>query len=146
MQVNVSYQIAMAATCDIKEMRLKHLTMALGSMLEFEDAMMKCGATIPEGFFTHVLTKLDTKKPTDESSLYAKSNYPVSQSIRAYLCFGLLKWLSKYVEELSIEEETQFVQLMLDLLDDTINETNLSHQNKIFNYNQLEDKLMALAG
>ncbi|XP_071629250.1 gem-associated protein 5 [Temnothorax longispinosus] len=145
MQINISYQIAMAATCDTKEMRLKYLTMALGNVHEFENRATKCGVTIKEGFFTHVLTKLDTKKPTDEDSIYAKSNYPVSQSIRAYLCIGLLNWLSKYLEELSIEEETQFVQLMLDLLDDTINETTLSHQIKISKHNQLEDKLMAFA-
>lgn len=136
----------MAATCDTKETRLKHLTTALGNILEFENSATKHGAMIQEGFFTHVLTKLDTKKPTDENSIYAKSNYPVSQSMRAYLCIGLLNWLSKYLEELSIEEETQFMQLILDLLDDTINETNLSYQNKIFKHNQLEDKLMALAG
>lgn len=144
MQINISYQIAMAATCDEKETRLKHLVTALRNIFEFENST-KYGVT-KEGFFTHVLTKLDIKKPTDENSIYAKSNYPVSQSIRAYLCIGLLNWLSKYLEELSIEEETQLMQLILDLLDDTINETNLSHQNKIFKHNQLEDKLMALAG
>lgn len=145
MHINISYQIAMAATCDVKETRLKHLTMALSNVYEFENIATKYGATIKEGF-THILTKLDTKKPTDEGSIYAKSNYPVSQSIRAYLCIGLLNWLLKYLKELSIEEETQFTQLILDLLDDIINETNLSHRNKIFEHDQLEDKLMAFAG
>lgn len=146
MQINISYQIAMAATCDAKETRLKHLTTALGNILEFENSATKYGTMIKEGFFMHVLTKLDNKKPTDENSIYAKSNYPVSQSIRAHLCIGLLNWFSKYLEELSFEEETQIMQLILDLLDDTINKTNLSYQNKIFKHNQLEDKLMALAG
>lgn len=146
MQVNISYQIAMAATCDAKETRLKHLTTALSNVYEFENTATKYGAKVKDSFLTHILTKLDTKKPTDEDSVYAKSNYPVSQSIRAYLCIGLLNWLAKYLKELSIEEETQFIQLILDLLDDVINETNLSHQNKIFEHDELEDKLMALAG
>lgn len=145
MQINISYQIAMAATCDEKETRLKHLTTALSNILEFENSATTYGTMI-KGFFIHVLTKLDIKKPTDKDSIYAKSNYPVSQSIRAHLCIGLLNWLSKYVEELSIEEETQIIQLILDLLDDTINKTNLSYQSKIIKHNQLEDKLMALAG
>lgn len=145
MQINISYQIAMAATCDAKETRLKHLATALDSIFEFENTTAKFGATIKEGFFTHVLTKLDTKKPTDGDSVYAKSEYPVSQSIRAYLCIGLLNWLEKYLEKLSDEEETQITQLISDLLDDTINEANLSHQNNISKHNKLEDRLMSLA-
>jgi len=145
MQINISYQIAMAATSDVKEIRLKHLTTALGNVFEFENRVSKYETTTKEGFFTHVLTKLDIKKPTDKDSIYAKSDYPVSQSIRAYLCIGILNWLLKYLEKLSVEEELQFTQLVLDLLEDTINETNVSHQNKISKYNQLEDQLMALA-
>jgi len=145
MQINISYQIAMAATCDAKETRLKHLTMALGNIFEFENTAAKY-ETVKEEFLTHVLAKLDTKKPTDEDSIYAKSNYPVSQSIRAYLCVGLLSWLERYLVKLSVEEETQFIKLILDLLDDTINETNLSHQDKVFKHKQLENQLMALAG
>ncbi|KYM76201.1 Gem-associated protein 5 [Atta colombica] len=145
MQINISYQIAMAATSDVKETRLKHLTTALGNVFEFENRVSKYGTTTKEGFYTHVLTKLDIKKPTDENSIYAKSDYPVSQSIRAYLCIGILNWLLKYLEKLSVEEELQFTQLVLDLLEDAINETNVSHQNKISKYNQLEDQLMALA-
>ncbi|KYN08591.1 PREDICTED: gem-associated protein 5 [Cyphomyrmex costatus] len=143
-QINVSYQIAMAATCDAKEIRLKYLTTALGNMFEFENKV-EYETMMKEGFFTRVLTKLDTKKQTDEDSIYAKSDYPVSQSIRAYLCIGLLNWLLKYLEKLSVEEEIQFTQLVLDLIDDAVNETNLSHQSKISKYNQLEDQLMALA-
>lgn len=151
MEINISYQIAMAATCDAKETRLKHLTTALANIFKFENTAAKYGITIKEGFFTHVLTILDTKKPTDEDSIYAKSNYPVSQSIRAQLCIGLLNWLLKYSEyseysELSLEEETQFMQLILDLLDDAINEINVSYQKKIYKHNELEDQLMTLAG
>lgn len=145
MEINISHQIALAATCDAKETQLKHLTTVLGSVSEFENLAVKYGSTKKEGFFTHVLTKLDTKKPTNKDSIYAKSPYPVSQSIRAYLCIGLLNWLLKYLEKLSDEEETQFMQLILELLHDTINETNLSHQWNVNKHNELEDKLMALA-
>lgn len=146
MEINISYQIALAATCDAKETQLKHLTTALGSMFEFENLAVKYGRTIKEGFFTHVLTKLDIKKPTDKDSIYAKNCYPVSQSIRAYLCIGLLNWLSKYSEKLSNEEETQFMQLVLQLLYDTMNERNISYQKNVDKHNELENKLMALAG
>ncbi|XP_011872793.1 PREDICTED: gem-associated protein 5 isoform X2 [Vollenhovia emeryi] len=145
MQVNISYQIAMAATCDAEETRLKHLTRALGSVDEFERTASKHGLTKQDGFFTHLLTTLDTKKPTDEDSIYARSDCPVSQSLRAYLCIGLMNVLWLHLKKLTIEEETQFVQLILDLLDDTINETNLCYQNNIVEHNKLEDKLMALA-
>lgn len=145
-QINISYQIAMAATCDAKETRLKHLTTALGNVFELENTAAKYGVTIKEGFFTHVLTILDTNKPTDEDSIYAKSNYPVSQSVRAFLCIGLVNWLLKYLEKLSVKEETQFTHLILDLLDDAINEINVSYQTKICKHNELENQLMALAG
>ncbi|KAL0127536.1 hypothetical protein PUN28_003065 [Cardiocondyla obscurior] len=147
MEINISYQIAMAATCDTKEIQLKHLTTVLGNIFEFENKAMKFGTTIKEGFFTYILTKLDTKKPTDKGSIYAKSDCPASQSIRAYLCIGLLRWLSKYLDQLSIVEEIQIMQLILDLLEDAINETNLSHQNKLLKHNHLiTHKLVALGG
>jgi len=133
----------MAGTCDAKETRLKYLTKALKMVFEYEDTIVKHGAK-SDGFFTHVLTKLDAKKPTDEDSIYAKSNYPVSQSIRAYLCIGLLNWLLKYLEQLSIEEESQFTQLILNLLDDVVNEMNLSYQNNIFKHEEMESQLMNL--
>jgi len=146
MQINISYQIAMAATCDAKETRLKHLITALDNIFEFENTATKYETILKKEFFTCVLAILDIKKPTDEDSIYAKSNYPVSQSIRAYLCVGLLNWLERYLKKLSVEEETQFMKLILDLLEDTINETTLSHQNKVFKHKQLENQLMALAG
>ncbi|XP_036139651.1 gem-associated protein 5 isoform X2 [Monomorium pharaonis] len=145
MEIIISYQIALAAMCDAKEAQLKHLTAAINNVFEFENLAVKYGSTKKEGFFTHVLTILDTKKPTDKDSIYAENDYPVSQSIRAYLCVGLLNWLSKYSEKLSDEEETQFMQLVLNLLNDIINETNISHQKNVDRYNELEEKIMILA-
>ncbi|XP_039310637.1 gem-associated protein 5 isoform X2 [Solenopsis invicta] len=136
MEINMSYQIALAAMCDEKETQLKHLTTALSSVFEFEKKAVQHGTS--KGFFTYVLTKLDTKKPTDECSIFEKNDYPLSQSIRAYLCIGLLNWLSKYSEQLSVEEETQFMQLVLNLLHDNVNETNLVHQENI-KYEELKN-------
>ncbi|XP_011636844.1 gem-associated protein 5 [Pogonomyrmex barbatus] len=143
MQIKICYQIALAATCDAKEIRLKHITRALNNIIEYEKAVAKYG--IPkEGFFMHVLTKLDTRKPTNKDSIYAKSSYPVSQSLRACLCVGLLNWLLKYLVKLSVEEETQIMQLIIDLMDDAINKTNLDYQIKLLKYEKLENELMIL--
>ncbi|KAL6264530.1 hypothetical protein P5V15_004637 [Pogonomyrmex californicus] len=143
MQIKICYQIALAATCDAKEIRLKHITRALNNIIEYEKAVAKYG--IPkEGFFMHVLTTLDTRKPTNKDSIYAKSSYPVSQSLRACLCVGLLNWLLKYLVKLSIEEETQIMQLIIDLMDDAINKTNLDYQIKLLKYEKLENELMIL--
>lgn len=144
MQLNASYRIAIAVTCDAKETQLKHLATVLGDMFDYEAIAIEHGTATNEKFFIHILAKLDNRKPTDEGSIYAKSNYPVSQSIRAYLCIGLLSWLPNYLGQLLIKEETQFVQLILDLLDDAINETTLSYQDKICKLGQLEDQLLSL--
>ncbi|KAL6431847.1 hypothetical protein ACFW04_007362 [Cataglyphis niger] len=144
MQMKAAYRIATAATCDAKETQLKHLATVLGDVYECEEIAVEHGTATSEKFFIQILVKIDIRKPTDEGSIYAKSDYPVSQNIRAYLCIGLLNWLLNYEDQLLVEEETQFTQLILDLLDDAINETTLSYQNKICKLGQLEDQLSLL--
>lgn len=144
MQLNASYRIAIAATCDTKETQLKHIAAILGNVFEFEEMAIEHGTVTIESLFIHIFAKLDNRKPSDEGSIYAKSNYLVSQSIRAYLCVGLLNFLLNYSDQLLVEEETQFTQLIVELLDDAINETTLSYQEKISKLRQLEDQLLTL--
>lgn len=146
MQLNVSYRIAMAATCDVKEIQLKDIAAVLGDTFEYEKIAVEHGTMITESLFIHILVQLDNRRPTDEGSIYAKSNYPVSQSIRAFLCVGLLNLLLNYsiISQLSVEEEAQLTQLILELLSDAINETTLSYQEKMSKLRQLEDQLLTL--
>lgn len=146
MQLNATYRIAIAATCDAKETQLKHIAAILGDVFEFEKMAVEYGTVTTESLFIHILAKLDIRKPTDEGSIYAKSNDPISQSIRAYLCVGLLNLLLNYsiLSRLSVEEETQFTQLILELLDDAINETTLSYKEKIPKLRQLGNQLLSL--
>ncbi|GAB1867613.1 Gem-associated protein 5 [Camponotus japonicus] len=146
MQLNATYRIAIAATCDAKETQLKHIAAILDDVFEFEKMAVEYGTVTTESLFIHILAKLDIRKPTDEGSIYAKSNYPISQSIRAYLCVGLLNLLLNYsiLSRLSFEEETQFTQLILELLDDAINETTLSYKEKIPKLRQLGNQLLSL--
>lgn len=145
MHLNISYQVAIAATCETREAQLCRVAKILNDVFEWEKSL-ECTLLVTEiaGFFSHVFTRLDTKGPMEESSIYAKSDYPVSQSVRAYLCIGLLKWLLNYMEELSSEEETQLTQIVLDLLDDAVNETTLTYQKTVSDYRKLEDLQIAL--
>ncbi|EZA61582.1 Gem-associated protein [Ooceraea biroi] len=146
MYLNTSYQIAIAATCDTRETRLHHVAKILSDTYEETSAKIaKCEIKVEAaGFFIHILTKLDTKKPMEETSIYAKSEYPVSQSIRAYLCLGLLNWLLDEMDKLSTEEEIQLTQVILDLMDDAINETTLAYQKIICDHKKVEDLHTAL--
>ncbi|XP_029169359.1 gem-associated protein 5-like [Nylanderia fulva] len=144
MKLNASYGIAKAVTCDEEETRLKHLTTVLADIFQHEEMARERGNATDNKFFIHILAILDNRKPTDEDSIYAKTNYPVSQSIRAYLCIGLLDWILNYLDKLLAEEETQFVDLLLNLLGDGINEAAFSHQNRICKLTHLEEQLLNL--
>jgi len=144
MHLNISYQIAIAATYDARKIQLHHIAKILGDAFVYEKTLAKTVLKYETrlkaaGFFIYILTKLDTRKPVEQTSIYAKSDHPVSQSIRAYLCIGLLNLLLDGTEELSIEEETQLTQIILDLLDDAINETTLSYQKIISDFEKAED-------
>lgn len=138
----VSYHIAMAVTCDTKEMQLKLIATVLNRVFQYE----LINVNKEKGFLIHILAKLDAKKPTDEESIYKKNIYPVSKSIRAYLCIGLLDWLLNYLEQLTIEEEVQFTNLIEDLLEDALDRETMHYSFWTIEINQLESRLASLMG
>lgn len=142
MQLYASYVIAMAATCDVKETQLKYVTTALNNIFEYETR----DESKETEFFIRILATLDARKPTDEGSIYAKSDYPVSMSIRAYLCSGLLNWLMIDSEQLSIEEETRCTELIETLLDDAFQQTVRDNICRTDEIKQLQSQLAALMG
>ncbi|XP_014480134.1 PREDICTED: gem-associated protein 5 isoform X2 [Dinoponera quadriceps] len=133
--LHASYQIALAAMSDAKETRLRHIATALGKVYQHKT----------EGLFTYILVTSDMRKPTDEDSIYAKSNCPVSTSVRAYLCIGLINWLISDLERLSIEEETQFVKLVHTLLEDAFDEETEDYVRRVCKIKQLGDRVADLS-
>lgn len=140
---STSYELAKAVACNSRETRLKHIAKALNIAFEDENILaekgMKHGVRSDDKFYTYILTILDNK-PTeepDDDNIYAKSNYSVSQSIRAYLCVGILDWMLDYSDQPSVEEETQLTQLVLNLLTDAISDITVNYENK---FNEI-DKL-----
>lgn len=138
MQLYASYQIAMAATCDVRETQLKHIVTALSNI------QYKTGECEGTKFFIHILATLDARKPTDEDSIYAKSDYPVSTSLHAYLCSGLLNWLLIDLEKLSVEEEIQFTKLIETLLDNDFQQIAKDNIHQIEKIKQLESQITEL--
>lgn len=132
--LQASYQIALAAMSDAKETQLKHIAAALGNVYQHKTADL----------FTTILVTLDIRKSTDEDSIYAKSNYPVSTSIRAYLCIGLVDWLTNNLEQLSIEEEIQFMKLVETLSEDAFHREAKVHVKRVGKIKQLEDEIKDL--
>jgi len=144
MHLNISYQIAIAATYDSRKSQLHHIAKILDDAFMYEEMLaktvLKYGTRLKAaGFFIYILTKLDIRKPIEQTSIYAQSDHPVSQSIRAYLCIGLLNLFLDGTKELSIEEETQLIQIILDLLDDAINKTTLSYQKIISDFEKAQN-------
>lgn len=137
--LHVSYHIALAATSEAQEIQLRHIVTALDYVLQHK--IEKTNKIKYMDLFTHILITLDLKKPTDEDSIYAKSNYPVSKSIRAYLCVGLLYWVTTYMEHLSIDEDSLFLELIEPLMEDACGKEIGKHVERISEIEQLEHRV-----
>lgn len=148
--MSTSYELAKAVLCTTKEtyiIKLKHVAKAVNIAFENEKVLIekaaKHGTRADNRFFIFLLTMLGGK-PTDEpdeNNIYARNDYFVSQSIRAYLCFGILDWILIYSDQLSAEEETMCTQLMLNLLADAISETAMLYENRFNEIDELATQL-----
>lgn len=140
------YELAKAVTCPSKKMQLEHVARALNIAFEDERRLAEKGAKhgvrSDDRFFIYLLTTLG-RKPTQEpndDNIYEKTNFSVSQSIRAYLCFGVLDWILNYSNALAIEEETLLTELVLNLLPDAVNDTTVYYENKFIEIDKLAQK------
>lgn len=129
--LHASYQIALAAMSETKETQLKHIAAALDKVYQYKTG----------DFFIYIILTLDARKPTDEDSIYAKSNYLVSTSIRAYLCIGLVDWLMSNLQQLSIEDEIRFIKLVETFLKDALRKEAKDHIKRVDKIRELEDQM-----
>ncbi|XP_025162758.1 gem-associated protein 5 [Harpegnathos saltator] len=142
--LHASYQIALAATSDVKETQLKHITTALDYVYQYQMKKADKIKNTDLDPFSYILITLDIKKPTGEDSIYAKSNYFVSTSIRAYLCVGLMNWAINILSQLSIDEEIQFMKIIETLLEDVFNLETRDHMERIFKIEHMKHEVQAL--
>ncbi|XP_076647950.1 gem nuclear organelle associated protein rigor mortis isoform X2 [Halictus rubicundus] len=87
--LTVSYEVALALISSDKQQQLKHIVAALGVITQFETLYPK-NVENERDFLLQVILKLDARNPKDAESIFAKTDYPISVSLRAYLCHALL--------------------------------------------------------
>lgn len=136
--LHASYHIALATTSNAKEIQLKHIVTALDYALQYKIKNENKTEYMDIDLFTHILITLDLIKPTDEDSIYAESNYPISKSIRAYLCVALVTWVRTYIEYLSVDESSLFLELIIPLLKDVYVEETKNHVICVSQIKELE--------
>ncbi|KZC13808.1 PREDICTED: gem-associated protein 5-like [Dufourea novaeangliae] len=119
--LTVSYEIALAVISPEKQQRLKHIVSALGTISQFE-TLHRNNHEYHPNFLIEVIMKLDNRNPTKEESIYAKTDYPVSVSLRAYLCSAFLNWFVNNINEEYVNVNMHvYINLIENLIDDALN-------------------------
>ncbi|XP_076292117.1 gem nuclear organelle associated protein rigor mortis isoform X2 [Lasioglossum baleicum] len=117
----VSYEVASALICSDKQQQLRHIVATLGVITRFEtlhpqNVENECSLLLK------VILMLDAKNPKDAESIFAKTDYPVSVSLRAYLCHALLNWCVNNIDDETVNLDIQiYVSLIEDLIEDILN-------------------------
>lgn len=135
--MTVSREIAMAVASTEKEQQLKHIVSMLGTITQFETLHRKNH----ENQYTlliELVTKLDGRSPTDAESIYAKTDYPVSISLRAYLCYALLNCL---VEETVNTDLHIYINLIENLIEDALNQQAVKQWSITNDINKLQNQV-----
>ncbi|XP_078046192.1 gem nuclear organelle associated protein rigor mortis isoform X2 [Augochlora pura] len=123
----ISYEIALAVISTEKEQQLKHIVTALGVITQFETLHRK-NVENQCNFLLNVIVKLDARNPTDTESIFSKTDYPVSISLRAYLCQALLNWFVNNIDEEIVDADIQvYILLIEDLIEDALNQQIIKH-------------------
>ena len=135
--LTVSREIAMAVASTEKEQQLKHIVSMLGAITQFETLHRKN----QENQYTlliEVVMKLDGRSPTDAESIYTKTDYPVSISLRAYLCYALLNCL---VEETVNTDLHIYINLIENLIEDALHQQAVKQWSITNDINKLQNQV-----
>nr|XP_031838451.1 gem-associated protein 5-like isoform X1 [Nomia melanderi] len=117
----VSYNIALAIISPEKQQQLKHIVTALSNIAQFETLNRK-NLKNQYNVLMEIIVKLDTKDPTNMESIYTKTDYPVSISLRAYLCYAFLNWLVDNIDEETVNVNIHvYINLIENLIEDVLN-------------------------
>ncbi|XP_076633112.1 gem nuclear organelle associated protein rigor mortis isoform X2 [Colletes latitarsis] len=140
----ISYEIAMAITSIEKQQQLKHIVTALGAITQFEILHRK-NLEDQCNFLIEIIIKLDAKSPLDEESIYTKIDYPVSISLRAYLCYALLNWLTDNVHEENMNNINMQISIVLieNLIEDVLNKRAVKYWSITNEINKLESQVVS---
>ena len=140
----VSHELAVAVASIEKEQKLKHIVTALYTIAQFETLNRK-NFENQYSFLTEIVIKLDAKNLIDEESIYAKTSYPVSASMRAYLCYALLNWLVYHIDEEIHNSNVQiYINLIEDLLEDALNKQAVKQWSIQCEISKLENQITSI--
>lgn len=124
-----------------KRQQLKHIVTALGTITQFE-LLHRKDLENQYNLLIGVIIKLDAKSPLNEGSIYTKTEYPVSISLRAYLCYALLNWLVDNVDEENVYNKIQtYITLINDLMEDVLNKRAVRQWSITNKINKLEGQV-----
>nr|XP_033335076.1 gem-associated protein 5-like [Megalopta genalis]XP_033335077.1 gem-associated protein 5-like [Megalopta genalis]XP_033335078.1 gem-associated protein 5-like [Megalopta genalis]XP_033335079.1 gem-associated protein 5-like [Megalopta genalis]XP_033335080.1 gem-associated protein 5-like [Megalopta genalis] len=144
--LTISYEIALAMISTEKEQKLKHVATALGAITQFETLHRK-NIENQCNFLLEVIIKLDARSPTNTESIFSKTDYPVSISLRAYLCQAMLNWFINNIETEVIDADMRvYIVLIEDLFEDALNKQIIKYwliQNEI---KKLESQVVSALG
>ena len=82
----------------------------------------------------------------DETSIYAKTDYSISISLRAYLCYALLNWLTFHVDEEFINNNNiiDCMNLIEHVLEDALNKQTMNHWSLTNDIYKLENQIASI--
>ncbi|XP_012279688.1 gem-associated protein 5 [Orussus abietinus] len=149
MRVKVSHQIALAAIADSVEKQLHHIVTALGSISQFETTYSQTSLEKNKSVLLTVLSSLDAKSPMDSGSIFNYEGSSVAKSLRAYLCLGLLNWLTdedatEKDEETNSSQKIEVINLIEKYLEDGLDRRSVLHWTRTSEINKLETALASL--
>lgn len=145
--MNVSHQLALSVLADERKLQLQHVVKALDFILQHE----KTNAAITESKFSLVikyLLALDNKSFTDPDSIFQSSEDGIAQSLRAYLCYGIINWF--HDNDLAEDRLSECVDLVLVVLekciDDLLNKEAVQFWTSSNEIDKLETQLSSTIG
>ncbi|XP_076393217.1 gem nuclear organelle associated protein rigor mortis [Megachile rotundata] len=142
--LTVSHEFALAISSTEKKQKLKHIVTGLHTVTQYETLNRKTCEN-QYTFLIKIVIKLDIKNLMEEESIYAKTDYPVSTSLRAYLCYAVLNWLVYNLEnEVPSDKAQPYINLIENLLDDALNKQTMKHWTMKSEINKLENQITSI--
>ncbi|CAL7940645.1 unnamed protein product [Xylocopa violacea] len=139
--LTVGHEISLAVASVDKEQKLKHIVTALHTITQFETLHRK-DLENEHSFLMDIIIKLDSTSLTDETSIYRKTDYPISISLRAYLCYAFLSWLIYSIDEEPINDNVEtYIDLIENLLEDALNKQTVKHWSIRNEISKLENQI-----
>lgn len=82
----------------------------------------------------------------NETSIYAKTNYSISVSLRAFLCYALLNWFVFHLNEEFINNNNiiNCINLVEYLFEDALNKQTIKHWSLTNEIYKLETKIACI--